>query len=123
MDNYRNYMSKEHLIMLIMAGAIIVFNLIGFIVSYFVWKDLSKDSDYIRENGRKLECNLRASKRVQLNFTDPEKVNNVLQGSVHFSRTVDTLNKQAAARDFICTALFLPQGLGGILCFFAFLYK
>ena len=54
MDNYRNYMSKEHLIMLIMAGAIIVFNLIGFIVSYFVWKDLSKESDYIRENGRKL---------------------------------------------------------------------
>ena len=78
---------------------------------------------WVRENGRKLECNLRASKRVQLNFTDPEKVNNVLQGSVHFSRTVDTLNKQAAARDFICTALFLPQGLGGILCFFAVLYK
>ena len=54
MDNYRNHMSKEHLIMLIMAAAIIVFNLVGFIVSYFVWKDLSKESDYIRENGRKL---------------------------------------------------------------------
>ena len=53
-----------------------------------------------RENGRKLECNLGALKRVQLNFTDPEKVNYVLQGSVHFSRTVDTLNKQAAARGF-----------------------
>ena len=66
---------------------------------------------------------MRAVKRVQLNFSDPEKVNYVLQGSVHFSRTVDTLNKQATVRNFICTALFLPQGLGGILCFFAFLYK
>ena len=54
MDNYRNSMSRENLIMLIMAGAILVFNLVGFIVSYFVWKDLSKESDYIRENGRKL---------------------------------------------------------------------
>ena len=43
MDNYRNSMSRENLIMLIMAGAILVFNLVGFIVSYFVWKDLSKD--------------------------------------------------------------------------------
>ena len=50
MDNYRNSMSRENLIMLIMAGAILVFNLVGFIVSYFV----SKESDYIRENGRKL---------------------------------------------------------------------
>ena len=54
MDNYRNSMSRENLIMLIMAGSILVFNLVGFIVSYFVWKDLSKESDYIRENGRKL---------------------------------------------------------------------
>ena len=54
MDNYRNSMSRENLIMLIMAGAILVFNLVGFIVSYFVCKDLSKESDYIRENGRKL---------------------------------------------------------------------
>ena len=56
MNNYRNSMSRENLIMLIMAGSILVFNLVGFIVSYFVWKDLSKESDYIRENGRKL-CN------------------------------------------------------------------
>ena len=54
MDNYRNSMSRENLIILIMAAAILVFNLVGFIVSYFVWKDLSKESDYIRENGRKL---------------------------------------------------------------------
>ena len=54
MNNYRNSMSRENLIMLIMAGSILVFNLVGFIVSYFVWKDLSKESDYIRENGRKL---------------------------------------------------------------------
>ena len=43
MDNYRNSMSRENLIMLIMAAAILVFNLVGFIVSYFVWKDLSKE--------------------------------------------------------------------------------
>ena len=49
MDNYRNSMSRENLIMLIMAGAILVFNLVGFIVSYFVWKDLSKESDYKRK--------------------------------------------------------------------------
>lgn len=54
MNNYRNSMSRENLIMLIMAGSILVFNLVGFIVSYFVCKDLSKESDYIRENGRKL---------------------------------------------------------------------
>ena len=53
MDNYRNSMSRENLIILIMAAAILVFNLVGFIVSYFVWKDLSKESDYIRENGKK----------------------------------------------------------------------
>ena len=47
MDNYRNSMSRENLIILIMAAAILVFNLVGFIVSYFVWKDLSKESDYI----------------------------------------------------------------------------
>ena len=39
MDNYRNSMSRENLIMLIMAGAILVFNFVGFIVSFFVWKE------------------------------------------------------------------------------------
>ncbi len=54
MDNFRSSMPRENLIMLIMAAGILVFNLIGFIVSYFVWRELSKDSDYIRENGRRL---------------------------------------------------------------------
>lgn len=54
MDNFKSSMPRENLIMLIMAASILVFNLIGFIVSYFVWKELSKESDYIRINGRRL---------------------------------------------------------------------
>ena len=54
MDNFRNSMPRENLIMLIMAAGIFVFNFIGFIVSYFVWRELSKESDYIRINGRRL---------------------------------------------------------------------
>lgn len=45
---------REHLLMLIMAAAIILFNVVGFIVCYFVWRELSKDSNYIYRNGRNL---------------------------------------------------------------------
>ncbi|MCH1959980.1 DUF4870 domain-containing protein [Romboutsia hominis] len=54
MDDYKKSISRENIIMLLMAGGIIVFNFIGFIISYFVWKDYSKDSDFIARNGRRL---------------------------------------------------------------------
>ena len=54
MDNYSRSIPKENLIMLIVAAAIILFNIIGFIVVYFVWKEYSKESDFININGRRL---------------------------------------------------------------------
>jgi uncharacterized Tic20 family protein len=54
MDNYNKSIPRENLIMLLMAGGIVVFNIIGFIISYFVWKEYSKDSDFISVNGRRL---------------------------------------------------------------------
>lgn len=54
MDNYLRSIKKENLIMLIMAASIILFNIIGFIVVYFVWKEYSKESEFIEYNGRKL---------------------------------------------------------------------
>ncbi|HSQ90441.1 DUF4870 domain-containing protein [Romboutsia sp.] len=54
MELYSKSIPRENIIMLLMSGGIIVFNLIGFIVSYFVWKEYSKDSDFIKENGRRL---------------------------------------------------------------------
>jgi hypothetical protein len=42
MENYSNNTKNENLIMLIMAAAIMLFNLIGFIVVYFVWKEYSR---------------------------------------------------------------------------------
>ena len=69
MDNYRNSMSRENLIMLIMAGAILVFNLVGFIVSYFVWKDLSKEwSNHLISLGS-LTDNLIAFLKEKINLT------------------------------------------------------
>lgn len=52
MYNYSRSIKKENLIMLIMAAAIILFNIIGFIVVYFVWKEYSKESEFIEYNGR-----------------------------------------------------------------------
>ncbi|MDK2563841.1 DUF4870 domain-containing protein [Romboutsia sedimentorum] len=54
MENNKNFIPKENLIMLMMAGSIVLFNIIGFIVSYFVWKEYSSESDFIRINGKKL---------------------------------------------------------------------
>ena len=54
MENYSNNTKNENLIMLIMAAAIMLFNLIGFIVVYFVWKEYSKESYYIKINGARL---------------------------------------------------------------------
>lgn len=54
MDNYNKSIPRENLIMLLMAGGIVVFNIIGFIIAYFVWKEYSKDSDFIKVNGRRL---------------------------------------------------------------------
>ena len=54
MDPYQKSIQRENLIMLLMAGGIIVFNIIGFIVAYFVWKEYSKDSYFIETNGRRL---------------------------------------------------------------------
>lgn len=52
-DNER-MMQRENLIMLLMAGSILVFNLVGFLICYFVWREFSKDSYFIEENGRHL---------------------------------------------------------------------
>lgn len=54
MENYNKSIPRENLIMLLMAGSIVVFNIIGFIVSYFVWKEYSKDSAFIEINGKRL---------------------------------------------------------------------
>ncbi len=54
MDKYSKSIQRENLLMLIMAASIILFNIIGFIVVYFVWREYSKDSDYIEINGRRL---------------------------------------------------------------------
>ncbi|MEG1312310.1 MAG: DUF4870 domain-containing protein [Romboutsia sp.] len=54
MDNYSKSIPRENLIMLMMASAIIVLNIVGFIIAYFVWKEYSKDSEYIETNGRLL---------------------------------------------------------------------
>lgn len=54
MDNYLKKIPRENLIMLMMAAAIVLFNIIGFIIVYFVWKEYSNDSDYIYINGKRL---------------------------------------------------------------------
>lgn len=54
MDKYQKSVPRENLIMLIMTASILLFNFIGFIVCYFIWREYSKDSDYIKENGKKL---------------------------------------------------------------------
>lgn len=54
MNYNEKVMPRENLIMLLMAGSILLFNLVGFLVSYFVWREFSKDSGFIRENGRRL---------------------------------------------------------------------
>ncbi len=54
MEIYGKKINKEHLIMLIMAGSIVVFNFIGFIICYFVWNEYKKESDYIAFNGKNL---------------------------------------------------------------------
>lgn len=54
MSDYSNSTKNENLIMLMMAAGIIVFNFIGFIVVYFVWKEYSKESNFIKVNGARL---------------------------------------------------------------------
>lgn len=54
MDNYSRSIPKENLIMLMMAAAIVLFNILGFIIVYFVWKEYSQESDYIYTNGKML---------------------------------------------------------------------
>ncbi|MGL5330610.1 MAG: DUF4870 domain-containing protein [Peptostreptococcaceae bacterium] len=54
MDYYNKSIPRENLIMLLMAGGIVVFNLVGFLIAYFVWREYSKDSEFIKENGRRL---------------------------------------------------------------------
>lgn len=54
MNSYEKSIPRENLIMLLMAGGIVLFNLIGFIVAYFVWREYSKDSYFIESNGRRL---------------------------------------------------------------------
>lgn len=54
MENNSKYMPKENLIMLTMAAAIILFNIVGFIIVYFVWKEYSNESDFIYDNGKRL---------------------------------------------------------------------
>lgn len=48
------FLDKEHLIMLVMAAAIFLFNIVGFIVCYFVWKEYAKESNYLYRNGKNL---------------------------------------------------------------------
>lgn len=48
------FLDKEHLIMLVMAAAILLFNIVGFIVCYFVWREYGKETDYLYTNGRNL---------------------------------------------------------------------
>lgn len=48
------FLDKEHLIMLVMAASIFLFNIIGFIVCYFVWREYGKESEYMYRNGRNL---------------------------------------------------------------------
>ncbi|MGL5315162.1 MAG: DUF4870 domain-containing protein [Peptostreptococcaceae bacterium] len=54
MDNYGRSISRENIIMLVMAASIILFNIVGFIVCYFVWCEFRQESDFINANGRKL---------------------------------------------------------------------
>ncbi len=54
MENYSNNVKNENLIMLMMAAGIMIFNIVGFIVVYFVWKEYSKESYFIKENGARL---------------------------------------------------------------------
>lgn len=54
MENYSNSVKNENLIMLMMAAGIMLFNIVGFIVVYFVWKEYSKDSSFIKVNGARL---------------------------------------------------------------------
>lgn len=54
MDQFVKSIKKENLIMLGLAAIIILFNLIGFIAAYFIWKEYRKESDYIDRNGYNL---------------------------------------------------------------------
>ncbi|MGL4911312.1 MAG: DUF4870 domain-containing protein [Romboutsia sp.] len=54
METYEKSIPRENLIMLLMAGGIVLFNIIGFIVAYFVWREYSKDSYFIESNGKRL---------------------------------------------------------------------
>lgn len=54
MDNYGKSISRENIIMLLMAASIVLFNIVGFIVCYFVWNEFRQESDFIDKNGRNL---------------------------------------------------------------------
>lgn len=54
MNQFKNSVKKENLIMLGLAAIIILFNIIGFIVAYFIWKEYRKESDFIDINGYRL---------------------------------------------------------------------
>lgn len=53
-DYYVRRINKDHLIMLGLAALNLLFPLVGFIVSYFVWNEYRKESDYIGVNGARL---------------------------------------------------------------------
>lgn len=54
MKDYKNSIEKENIIMLLMAAAIVLFNIIGFIIAYFVWQEYRNKSDFIDINGARL---------------------------------------------------------------------